>query len=620
MKSYISTWRQLTNDPFVLDCILGYKIPFLCEPQQFSLPEQHFDSAETIEMQTSIAKLLTIGAIVTIPSAKAKFLSRIFLVPKKDGSKRLILNLKELNNFVENEHFKMEDYRSACSLISKNCFMAVLDLKDAYHLIPISVESQPYLCFSFLGKTYMYVCLPFGLCCAPRIFTKVLRPVLGELRLRGFKSVSFLDDFLLLGNTESECKVNVLETKKLLLSLGFMINTQKSRLAPSTAVDYLGFHFDSVKLTMSLPDDKIEKLLAKCKLVIDLNTKNKLSCQICAEMIGGLVAASPAIPYGNVYLRKLEMDKQTALTKNNNSFSGLLSLSTESLDDINWWLTNLKFSVTNFGNENYDLELHTDASMTGWGAVCSDSATNGKWSKSEKHLHINVLELKAILYGLQSFYDNNKRVLVRSDSSTAVAYINRYGGCRSEECQRIAKKIWQWCEARNCTIFASYIPGIYNNMADFQSRESFDNSDFMLGREFYKICIQKYGVPEIDLFATHLSRQCEKFISWRPDPKSVCVDAFTLSWTQFFYAFPPFALVGKVLRKVVQDKARGIVVAPYWPTQAWFPLLMELIEKPYSIFGNNENLLFCPYDRKPHMLSKNIQLIAGIISFNSIKE
>ena len=68
--------------------------------------------------------------------------------------------------------------------------------------------------------------------------------------------------------------------------------------------------------------------------------------------------------------------------------------------------------------------------------------------------------------------------------------------------------------------------------------------------------------PGIDLFASHLNYQIKPFISYRPDPEALCV-AFQVNWNPFFfYAFPPFSILGKVLQKVIVDGAEGIIILP----------------------------------------------------------
>ena len=101
--------------------------------------------------------------------------------------------------------------------------------------------------------------------------------------------------------------------------------------------------------------------------------------------------------------------------------------------------------------------------------------------------------------------------------------------------------------------------------------------------------VEKWRVLEIDLFASRLNYQVPVYMSWKPDPGAVAIDALSKNWgKQFFYAFPPFNLVGKVLQKIERDMAEGIVVVPYWPTQPWFAKLSYLCTKTPLILFSRE--------------------------------
>ena len=103
-----------------------------------------------------------------------------FSVPKKEGAHRVILNLKNFNKHVSYHHFKMDSLNTIVKLamVDKKCFMASIDLKDAYYSIPIRKEDQKYLRFFWNGNFYQFTCLPNGLSSGPRKFTKILKPVL----------------------------------------------------------------------------------------------------------------------------------------------------------------------------------------------------------------------------------------------------------------------------------------------------------------------------------------------------------------------------------------------------------------------------------------------------------
>ena len=94
---------------------------------------------------------------------------------KKSGKYRLILNLKGLNQHIEKRHLKMDTLWSAVRLMTPNCFVASINLTDAYYLVPIAEEHCKYLRFYWQGCLYQYTCMPNGLSSAPRCFTKLLK-------------------------------------------------------------------------------------------------------------------------------------------------------------------------------------------------------------------------------------------------------------------------------------------------------------------------------------------------------------------------------------------------------------------------------------------------------------
>lgn len=175
------------------------------------------------------------------------------------------------------------------------------------------------------------------------------------------------------------------------------------------------------------------------------------------------------------------------------------------------------------------------------------------------------------------------------------------GGTRLLDFHGSAKDIWKWAEERNVVLFASYIPSAQNFKAAALSRLKNDDTEWELAHwAFDEIC-EKFGEPEIDLFATRENRKCKRFCLRFPDTKAVEVDALTKSWKKLkFYAFPPFALILKCLQKIKNERAGGVMVVPNWPNQPWFPLFQELLEEDPIVLGPHTNLLLSPCRTKAH--------------------
>ena len=137
--------------------------------------EIRFSSKKELFLAYEIKNLFQKGIIKESQHEGREFISLIFLVPKPEDSFGMILNLKSLNEKMPYIHFKMETIKLILILVTPNCYMAKVDIKDAYYSVPILPEHQKYLKFYFRGILYQFTCLPNGICSCSRKFTKLLK-------------------------------------------------------------------------------------------------------------------------------------------------------------------------------------------------------------------------------------------------------------------------------------------------------------------------------------------------------------------------------------------------------------------------------------------------------------
>ena len=97
---------------------------------------------------------------------------------------------------------------------------------------------------------------------------------------------------------------------------------------------------------------------------------------------------------------------------------------------MQWWIDNIASSHKCITHEKPSVTIQSDASTAGWGAALSGQSTGGRWSSVEQQQHINVLELRAALFGLKAFCSEmqNIHVKLELDNTSAIAYINHIGG------------------------------------------------------------------------------------------------------------------------------------------------------------------------------------------------
>ena len=144
----------------------------------------------------------------------------------------------------------------------------------------------------------------------------------------------------------------------------------------------------------------------------------------------------------------------------------------------------------------------------------------------------------------------------------------------------IVRDLWLWCMNRDITLTAEHLPGVLNTIANEESRVMKDRSDWRLDPEVFHQIQERWGPLEVDMFASRLTTQLERFFSWRPDPEAEAQDAFSQDWTSLRgkgYANPPWNLVGRVPNRVQQQEIMLVLIAPVWKSQPWYPTLLELM-------------------------------------------
>lgn len=571
-------------------------------------------------VDNEIIELIEKGAISESKHEQGEFISNIFLVKKKGGSFRPVINLKKLNEFIEYHHFKMENIETVLSNLKRNSYFINLDLKNAYFTVAIHKAYKKYLKFEWRGKLYEFNCLCFGISCAPRVFTKLMKVVFAHIRRKGISAFYYIDDSLVEADSPSLCSYQARQLMNMMSDLGFFINYEKSNLIPTTRIEYLGHLIDSVTFKVYLPDDKIEKILLSCS---DILRSTHCKIRVVARLIGLFTSAKNAIRLSPLFFRFLNRDKVQALAESNDDYEAFMTISDEGKGEIKWWQANI---ITKNGKNirpgKIQYYLETDASKLGWGANFHGKRTGGRWTKTESLLHINLLEIKAVAFALFSLCKDlhDIHLCIKSDNSTTVAYLNNEGGSIMSLFQE-SKNIWVWCEERNIFITAVHIVGKTNYTADYMSRNFSDSTEWKLHEYvFQKIC-KLFFIPDVDLFASRLNKQLTKYVSWFPEPDAIASNAFSLSWSKFNpYIFPPFSMVSRVLQKVQEDKVRNVIlIVPMWATQPWFPTLLDLLTDLPIMLPNKPNLLRLTHNNVVHPLCKRKLFlvacnISGVIS------
>ena len=576
--------EDITEDSWVLSVIRkGYKIPFIRKP--FLSPTPVFlRQTESPALEEEVKELLLKGAVDKINPEDPGFYSRIFLVPKKNGKLRLIIDLSKLNSFLNIQSFKMETANKVRQSILPNDWAFSLDLTDAYLHVPIHWRSRKYLRFCIKGQTFQFKALPFGLATSPFVFTRLMVTIATHLRRRSVVLFPYLDDWLVRNQIRADILRDQQFTIKLISSLGLIINEKKSDLIPAQNFVFIGMEFLTHKNIVRVPWDRVQDILS---LVLWFKKQEQVSARLFLSLLGKLSAAAQFVVLGRLHLRPLQMALFAQWKPHVLPLEHCILINMQIKSHLEWWNSRERFAQGVLLKPPLPSHtLFTDASLSGWGAHLEPEGLlfHGVWSLDQSALHINVLEMKAILLALKQCHQhvNNTTVMIATDNSSVVAYLRKQGGTHSPS---LCMEVWEtlrWCDKRNINLLVRHVPGKSNILADRLSRLSKPiSTEWCLDQAVCNLVLSVTGYPNIDLFATRLNNRLPVYVSPIPDDRALAIDALSMNWDRIHaYAFPPFALIPAIISKIRQHQCKIVLVAPFWPEASWFPELLRLLVAP----------------------------------------
>ncbi len=285
---------------------LGYAIQFARRPPKFNgVLETSVAVRNAPVLREEIAVLLAKDAIEPVPPAEMRqgFYSPYFIVPKKGGGLRPILDLRVLNRALHKLPFKMLTHRRMIKCIQPQDWFAAIDLKDAYFHVLILPRHRPFLRFAFEGRAWQYRVLPFGLSLSPRVFTKVVEGALTPLREVGVRILNYLDDWLILAQSREQLGDHRDLVLRHLSQLGLRVNWEKSKLSPVQRISFLGVELDSVSMTARLTEERAQAVL---NCLSSFRGRNVVPLKQFQWLLGHMASAAAVTPLGLLHMRPLQ--------------------------------------------------------------------------------------------------------------------------------------------------------------------------------------------------------------------------------------------------------------------------------------------------------------------------
>ncbi len=488
---------------------------------------------------------------------------------------RLVANEIPLNVFLSAPKFRFDSVNTARDLLFPDDDVIQFDFKSAYHHIRMWIRHVGWLGFWWDGVYYVFLALPFGLCSAPYVFTKVARVLVRFFRSHGVRLTLMLDDGLIALAPGQRHLVEWI--RGIIRDSGFLVAEEKSDWVPSPRTSgFLGYTLDVAqnKLGITL------KRRLKVKLALEsIDPAQPVLRRTLASLVDRIVSMSFVFgPLVRMMTRALyELMGGEGVYR----WDEVVSWSDEALQEFSFWRDfdragRFAGTVPLWAEHMIaDTIVYSDASDTGVGAVCGDLRLALPLPAEALGTASSCRELHAVLLGLQAFgaHLSGRRVEWRLDSQVAVSVLR--AGSRVPECHVVARAVCDLASSLRVVIVPVWIPREENVEADALSKSP-DWGDYMLEKEsFLRVCASFQVLPEVDLFASLGNNKCPVFFARFACPGSAGTNAFLQPWSGFacVYAFPPIPILSMLLHRLLEHRQRAVVILPVWPSQPWWPLL-----------------------------------------------
>ena len=561
----------------------GYTLPFRIRPNLSRIPTVircYGNPHRNLKLLEALHQLMDKNAIELVhKQTSLGFFNRLFLVPKPNNKWRPILDLRNLNLFLKTEKFKTpETIRTS---LQQGEWVTSIDFKDAYFHIPIQEQSRKYLRFHIQGQTFQFKVLPFGLSTAPMEFTVKAKGVKLMAIQKGIRIHQYLDDWLVRATSHRDCLQHMRVLVKMCRDLGWMVNLEKSELEPKQVFNFVGYQFDLESGWVRPTPDQWQNLQGK---ILELLALPACSVREFMSLIGLLTATEKQVHLGRLHMRPIQWHLKSNWRIPE---SLVIPLPRSSHPHLQWWLKEGNVLTSQpLHPIQHALQIFTDTSKEGWGGFSS---------------------LKRVS---RSMRGQNGSCNNRQHHGSSLHQQRRGYEVRPTVCPTMENLDLVHRETSDSKGLTHTRPLKCSGRQTVQIGTDHPNRMVPPSRGFQALC-SRWHQPQIDLFATRFSNKLPLFVSLVPDPMATAVDALSLSWENLdAYAFPPTAILGKVVKLQDSPYQRLIIIAPGWPNMTWFWDLVEMSSQIPLLLPQLPNLLTQHFKQATHRSLTNLNLHA----------
>ena len=573
-----------------------------------------FPREECSSLQAVVDMLLK-GAIQEVrDSSSLAFYSRLFLVAKKTGGWRPVIDLSHLNLYLDFPTFRMETTQSIRNSLQVGQWTTSLDLKDAYFHVPMATTVHKLLRFQVLGKVYQFVAMPFGLATAPREFTTLVKEVKRMALRLGISVHMYLDDWLIKANSCQEAQSATLTLLELTHKLGWIVNRGKSDLLPKQVFTFLGQVFDLSKGVCYPTEARFLSIQEAIHPFQPPYYSTPGYAPFGSTSFYREVSTSGSPSYATPSI--LSQEKLQLPPERCPGFSIHLGPFSEGSSKVVVTEAQCRGASSTAPTQVCNIHLHGCLSSGLGSSLCSHDCPRSLVDSAVQTAH-QCSGAQSCAPGSQDFCTSvipsskDYSGSLRQHNCLCLHKQTRGHSFLGTVCPDLAS-VCLLSQEQSCSYSKTRSRG-HESCSRPTLQVSTDPSYRVVSQpKIFRWLSQIDFQPQLDLFATKFNHKLPQYVSPVPDPKALAVDALEMNWSGLhLYSFPPTALCPLVVKKLINSQScRMLLVAPLWETKEWLQDLLALsIRKPVAL-PLKENILKQPHLEVFHQNLRSLNLHA----------
>ena len=589
-----------------------------------------------------------------------------------DLKKRLVIDVsRKLNLKVPKMTARPDTLDVIEQQFSKGMWASTLDLRAMYHHLELAPESMNFFGFRVRNENgnghsfYRFRKLPFGFINSGAIMHKITAPIVRYLRAAGVNMSIYIDDILILGDSEKDTQDKVKLCVLVFTLAGYAFAWDKCCLAPGRKVEYLGFQLDFEKMAYSIDPCKKQFIQKSIIDILQENTdKGSIPTRKVAEVLGKLISIKRALgPIILVILRHVQHELGRAvLTENleepfwdgnmvlDEQCEKELTMAAKVLQQIESrsFPSPQKRLIFSLQDTPYEFQSDLKYDDSQYNVFVSDASAEKAFIYEAEGFKIvedyffdpieaqygsgrrELLAISKTLRNRADFFDQSKKnIFWITDSKNVFFWLRR--GSRNADIQAQVLDIKTMELQLQIEITPIWQPRTSAQifLADLGSKMHFSTDEWAISDPDFDAITGFFGVtPLIDGFASKENSKCRTFFSKVPQVGSAGITFFSQVLTphQVYWLTPPVTLVVKTCRYITEygGPICAIVNIPEWKSSVFWPFIVRGgFFAPFIRAVKYTNAFFIAYNQSSNIFSgkKNFRLISLLIDtrFNDNK-